>query len=57
MSRLIVYQSGGFTNDGIGYRMFSQEELEEISTRQKIRKNKVDNNYENEEKNDAEITE
>ena len=29
MSRVIVYQSGGFTNYGIGYRKFSQDELEE----------------------------
>lgn len=31
MSKCVVYQSGGFTNDGIGYRKFSLEELEEIS--------------------------
>ena len=30
MSKCVVYQSGGFTNDGIGYRKFSLEELEEI---------------------------
>ncbi len=31
MSRLITYQSGGFTNYGISYRKYSPEELEEIS--------------------------
>lgn len=30
MSRCVVYQSGGFTNYGISYRKYSQEELEEI---------------------------
>ncbi len=30
MSKCVVYQSGGFTNDGIGYRKFSLEELEEM---------------------------
>ena len=29
MSRCVVYQSGGFTNYGISYRKYSQEELEE----------------------------
>lgn len=29
MSRLITYQSGGFTNYGISYRKYSPEELEE----------------------------
>ncbi len=29
MSKVVVYQSGGFTNCGIGYRKFSQDELEE----------------------------
>mgnify|MGYP004532465207 FL=1 len=31
MSRCVVYQSGGFTNYGISYRKYSQEELEERS--------------------------
>ena len=31
MSRLIIYQSGGFTNYGLSYRKYSQEELEEVS--------------------------
>lgn len=31
MSRLITYQSGGFTNYGISYRKYSPEELEEVS--------------------------
>lgn len=31
MSRLITYQSGGFTNYEISYRKYSPEELEEIS--------------------------
>lgn len=30
MSKCVVYQPGGFTNDGIGYRKFSLEELEEM---------------------------
>ena len=30
MSKFVVYQSGGFTNCGIGYRKFSLEELEEM---------------------------
>ena len=30
MSRCVVYQSGGFTNYGISYRKYSQEELEEM---------------------------
>lgn len=30
MSKNVVYQSGGFTNCGIGYRQFSLEELEEM---------------------------
>lgn len=29
MSRLITYQSGGFTNYGISYRKYNTEELEE----------------------------
>ena len=33
MSKCVVYQSGGFTNDGIGYRKFSLEELEEMKMR------------------------
>ena len=32
MSRCITYQSGGFTNYGISYRKYSQEELEERKT-------------------------
>ena len=32
MSRLITYQSGGFTNYGISYRKYSSEELEERSS-------------------------
>lgn len=32
MSRCITYQSGGFTNYGISYRKYSQEELEEMKT-------------------------
>ena len=32
MSKCVVYQSGGFTNDGIGYRKFSLEELEEMKS-------------------------
>ena len=32
MSRLITYQSGGFTNYGISYRKYSPEELEERSS-------------------------
>ena len=31
MSRLVTYQSGGFTNYGISYRQYSPEELEERS--------------------------
>ena len=31
MSRLITYQSGGFTNYGISYRKYSPEELEKRS--------------------------
>lgn len=30
MSKCVVYQSGGFTNYGISYRKYSQEELEEV---------------------------
>lgn len=30
MSKCVVYQSGGFTNYGISYRKYSQEELEEM---------------------------
>lgn len=30
MSKCVVYQSGGFTNYGISYRIYSQEELEEV---------------------------
>ena len=30
MSRCVIYQSGGFTNYGISYRKYSQEELEEM---------------------------
>lgn len=32
MSRCITYQSSGFTNYGISYRKYSQEELEERKT-------------------------
>lgn len=33
MSRCVVYQSGGFTNYGISYRKYSQEELAEMENR------------------------
>lgn len=33
MSRCVVYQSGGFTNYGISYRKYSQEELAEMGNR------------------------
>lgn len=33
MSRCVVYQSGGFTNYGISYRKYSQEELAEMKER------------------------
>lgn len=33
MSRCVVYQSGGFTNYGINYRKYSQEELAEMENR------------------------
>jgi len=48
MSRLITYQSGGFTNYGISYRKYSLDELEErtmqteFNTRPKTRKNEAD---------------
>lgn len=48
MSRLITYQSGGFTNYGINYRKYSPDELEErtmqttFSTRPKTKKNETD---------------
>lgn len=33
MPRTIVYKEGGFTNCGIGYTKFSQEELAEMKDR------------------------
>lgn len=33
MSRCVIYQSGGFTNYGISYRKYSQEELAEMGNR------------------------
>lgn len=48
MSRLITYQSGGFTNYGISYRKYIPEELEErtmqteFNTRPKTKKNETD---------------
>ena len=33
MSRCVVYQSGGFTNYGISYRKYDQEELVEMGNR------------------------
>lgn len=48
MSRLITYQSGGFTNYGISYRKYSPEELEEremqeeVNTRVKTKETEVD---------------
>lgn len=48
MSRLITYQSGGFTNYGISYRKYSPDELEErtmqteFNTRPKTKKNETD---------------
>ena len=33
MSRCVIYQSGGFTNYGISYRKYSQEELSEMKNR------------------------
>lgn len=39
MSRLITYQSGGFTNYGISYRKYSPEELEERSSMKEMEKN------------------
>lgn len=33
MSKCVVYQSGGFTNYGISYRKYSQEELAEMGNR------------------------
>lgn len=33
MPRTIVYKAGGFTNCGIGYTKFSQEELAEMKDR------------------------
>lgn len=36
MSRLIIYQSGGFTNYGISYRKYSPEELEDIAMQEEV---------------------
>lgn len=36
MSRLITYQSGGFTNYGISYRKYSSEELEERAMQEEV---------------------
>lgn len=37
MSRLITYQSGGFTNYGISYRKYSPDELKEISMQEEMK--------------------
>lgn len=37
MSRLIIYQSGGFTNYGICYRKYSLDELKEISMQEEMK--------------------
>lgn len=37
MSRLITYQSGGFTNYGISYRKYSLDELKEIAMQEEMK--------------------
>ena len=37
MSRLITYQSGGFTNYGICYRKYSLDELKEIAMQEEMK--------------------
>lgn len=37
MSRLITYQSGGFTNYGISYRKYSPDELKEIYMQEEMK--------------------
>ncbi len=37
MSRLITYQSGGFTNYGISYRKYSPDELEERTMQEEMK--------------------